>query len=575
MTETTRRTAAGREQGDAKREDRKINLGQRMMFMSIFVSLGALFIGTWVLYYFYHTSYTEKTADYLKAFVERHARDIDTYLTARVRNIKMETAIYSVDQFRESGALRTKLDKLQSVYPGVFDDLGLIDPGGTQVAYAGPYKLVEANYATADWFRQAVERENFVSDVFLGIRRIPHFIVTSRISADGKPWLLRATVNFTAFNQLVKAIHVGETGAAFIINRKGEFQTERRSDIAVEPAVLSLLAKDRQPGFNARYVEHEGGDGEDDYVFVSAPLKGGDWILVFQQSKNDALVNLYNARFIAIAISLLGTLGIVFTVVVLSNRMQRTIVQAEETQEVMEKQMVETGKLAAIGELAAGIAHEINNPVAIMVESAGWCQDLMKFRDFTEEKNVKEIEESLTEIVLQGRRCKDITHKLLSFARRTDPRTSPVDLYDLLTEIISLSVQKARLGNIRIDKEFDEGLPKVTASPTELQQVVLNLLNNAIDATHVDHGHIVVRAHAEADSVVIDVQDNGDGIPPANLARIFEPFYTTKPVGKGTGLGLAICFGVVNKMGGEITVESELNVGTTFHVRIPVTPKED
>ena len=234
--------------------------------------------------------------------------------------------------------------------------------------------------------------------------------------------------------------------------------------------------------------------------------------------------------------------------------------------------MVETGKLAAIGELAAGIAHEINNPLAIMVEHAGWIDDLMKGENTSGMKNFQEMKNSLKEIEIQGRRCKEITHKLLSFARRTDSRVQETQLNDLIEEVIEVSAQKARYGNTTINLELDPALPVVRISPTEMQQVLLNLVNNAIDAMNKEAGAITIRTRSEDAWAVIEVEDNGQGIPEANMVRIFEPFYTTKPVGKGTGLGLSICYGIIDKSGGTINVSSTVGVGTTFTVRLPVLP---
>ncbi|MGE4553108.1 MAG: sensor histidine kinase, partial [Desulfovibrionaceae bacterium] len=357
---------------------------------------------------------------------------------------------------------------------------------------------------------------------------------------------------------------------AFIISREGEFQPERRSEPSIDPGLLDSFAKQHFLNDTSQFREYQGEMGKE-YFLVSVPLKSGEWVLVLQQEREDALVELYRARWVAMVVLVFGGAGIVFTVVILTRRMQRKIFVAEQEQKIMHKQVVEAGKLAAIGELAAGIAHEINNPVAIMVECAGWIKDLMGMPEYGSEDNLKEIQETLKEITIQGGRCKEITHKLLSFARKTDSRVQEVDIPALLEEIISLTHQKARFGNVTVRTEVAPDLPKITASPTELQQVVLNLINNAIDAISKKEGVIVVRAARQGEDIVIDVADNGQGIPPADLHRIFEPFYTTKPVGKGTGLGLAICYGIINKMGGDITVESELNVGTTFHVRIPVT----
>jgi two-component system NtrC family sensor kinase len=237
----------------------------------------------------------------------------------------------------------------------------------------------------------------------------------------------------------------------------------------------------------------------------------------------------------------------------------------------MDEQIVETGKLASIGELAAGIAHEINNPVAIMVEEAGWIGDLLEEEDLKESSNLDEFKRALNQIRTQGKRCKDITYKLLSFARKTDPREQDVQLNELLEELMALSAQRAKYGNITIKTDFQEKLPAVMVSQSEMQQVFLNLINNSIDAMEKRGGEITLRTRVEESHVVVDVEDNGPGIARANLGRIFDPFFTTKPVGKGTGLGLSICYGIIKKYGGEIEVRSVPEVKTTFSVRIPLT----
>ena len=236
----------------------------------------------------------------------------------------------------------------------------------------------------------------------------------------------------------------------------------------------------------------------------------------------------------------------------------------------MTQQVIETGKLASIGELAAGIAHEINNPVAIMVEEAGWIQDLLEEEEFKRSDNLKEIDRALKQINTQGKRCKDITHKLLSFARKTDSRVKDIFVNEMLDEMAHLSSQRAKYANIEIRTQFERDLPAIPASEAELQQVLLNLINNALDAMEKTGGTITLTSKREKDDLVVAVADTGPGIAEANMARIFDPFYTTKPVGKGTGLGLSICYGIIKKMGGDIHVHSIKGQGTTFEVRIPL-----
>ena len=256
--------------------------------------------------------------------------------------------------------------------------------------------------------------------------------------------------------------------------------------------------------------------------------------------------------------------------VVLSKGMITRIAAADQEKEEMNQQIIERGHLASLGELAAGIAHEINNPVAIMVEEAGWIEDLLEDETFHESENLEEFKRALTQIRKQGIRARDITHKLLSFARRSDSRMDMVDVNELITEVVGLSAQQARYNNVELETSLSADLPPIKVSQTELQQVLFNLINNAIDAMDKTGGTIEVQTWQERGQMRLAVRDNGPGIPEAVLHRIFDPFFTTKPVGKGTGLGLSICYGIVKNLGGEIEVESKVGEGTGFEISIPL-----
>ncbi len=248
-----------------------------------------------------------------------------------------------------------------------------------------------------------------------------------------------------------------------------------------------------------------------------------------------------------------------------TNKMVLIEKQAEEKMNV---QAIEAGKLASVGELASGIAHEINNPIAIMVEEAGWLSDLLSDEDLANPQNMEEFRRALNQIKAQGGRCKDITHKLLFFAKKTDSRVRQVQINEIIEETVSTSEQRAKESNVKIVTHLDQELPNVSASPSEMQQVLLNLINNAIDAIGTGGGSIEITSRFNGGYVVIDVADTGQGIPNELINRIFDPFFTTKPVGKGTGLGLSICYGIIKKMGGDITLNSSVGMGATFHVHL-------
>jgi two-component system NtrC family sensor kinase len=206
-----------------------------------------------------------------------------------------------------------------------------------------------------------------------------------------------------------------------------------------------------------------------------------------------------------------------------------------------------------------------------MVEEAGWIQDLLEEEDLKQAENFDEFQRALKQIQTQGRRCKEITHKLLSFARKTDSRIHDVQVNELIQEMVSLSSQSAKYSKVIINTDLAKNIPLLKLSQSEMQQVLLNLINNSLYAMEKQGGTIDISTRLKEGHVLISVADNGPGIPRANLDRIFDPFFTTKPVGKGTGLGLSICYGIIKKMGGEIDVQSVVDVGTTFNIRVPVS----
>jgi two-component system NtrC family sensor kinase len=183
--------------------------------------------------------------------------------------------------------------------------------------------------------------------------------------------------------------------------------------------------------------------------------------------------------------------------------------------------------------------------------------------------NEREVQRALNQIRTQGARCKEITHKLLSFARKIDPTVMSFDLNELVREIAELSAQRAKYANVVIETSLGDNIAPIEASPSEMQQVFLNLVNNAIDAMDPGGGDLDIITRQEGDQVLALVSDTGSGIPEANLPRIFDPFFTTKPVGKGTGLGLSIIYGIINKLGGTISVDSAVGKGTTFTISLP------
>ena len=554
------------QQEDSKKNYLRLFIKDR--FLSVLLtSITPLILVSVIILFQFYTSYHEKVRAHLETLVNKHKLNINTFLHERLGNIRFLAENHHIGELSNQIFLDHQLALLQEEYNSVFVDLGVINEHGIQVAYAGPFKLGEADYSEADWFQKALESQYFISDVFLGLRGLPHFIISVKGDWSGQPWILRATIDFMAFNNLVEKIRIGETGFAFIVNQSGEFQTKPLYNIEPKEKPYSDFLKNKDID-EIQVVEKSDGFWRQN-IYVSTFLKQGDWLLVYQQKASDAFSDFFEAIKITFVIILLGSIATFMMAFVRFKNMTINVEKAEQEKQLMNEQIIQTGKLASVGELAAGIAHEINNPVAIMVEEAGWIEDLLEEENRSQIKNLDEFVRALKQIRTQGHRCKEITQKLLSFARKTDSRIQEVQINDVIEEVVAISAQRAKYSNVTLNTDL-RGLPTINVSQTEMQQVFLNLINNALDAMDKKGGNLDISSRKEGDDIVLAFADNGPGIPQANLSRIFDPFFTTKPVGKGTGLGLAICYGIIKTLGGEITVQSAVDVGTTFYIRIPI-----
>jgi two-component system, NtrC family, sensor kinase len=243
---------------------------------------------------------------------------------------------------------------------------------------------------------------------------------------------------------------------------------------------------------------------------------------------------------------------------------------ADQRQRALDEQLCRSEKLSTVDEISAGIAHEINNPLGIIAQETQWIQHLLQSEPLKDAKTMGDLRDSLREISIQVDRCKEIVHKLLNLAREMEPVIQGADINDLIVHMAALIEREAATKNIRVTKLLEPDLPIVYSDPPLLRQVVLNLLINATHAVEKDGTITVTTKSNENKSVEIGVTDTGSGISKENLNKIFTPFFSTKPHGKGTGLGLAICRGIIERLGGRISVTSDVGEKTTFTIHLPI-----
>ncbi|MBI3990564.1 MAG: PAS domain-containing protein [Candidatus Omnitrophica bacterium] len=234
----------------------------------------------------------------------------------------------------------------------------------------------------------------------------------------------------------------------------------------------------------------------------------------------------------------------------------------------VEIQLVQADKMVAVGQLASGIAHELNNPLAVVSASSELLKEMAQDETFRGLKEFETFTRHLTRIEEQVYRCKEIIQSLLGFARRDEEGFVRVNVRNVLDDTIRIIQDSARARGHEIVCNYNGNLPSVQANPRQLQQVFLNIFMNALDAME-KNGRITVRAYKEKDDVAVEISDTGKGILPDDITKIFDPFFTTKPPGKGTGLGLYLVHQIMQAQKGSITVSSEAGKGSVFTVFIP------
>ena len=526
-------------------------------------------------YYYFTTSIETSNISSMKRIVEDHRQMIETFLNERKADLALICNSYTFEDLKARDKIRDVFDHLQ-VGSNAYVDLGVFNGEGVHVAYYGPYQLTGKVYGEAEWFREVIKKGYFISDIFLGYRNVPHFIIAIAKKENEKYWVIRATIDTFMFNELVKKVRIGRTGESYILNREGIFQTERRSG-------GNLMGKDTD---NARHLSYHTGiktflskDGAGEkYIYATTWLKEGDWLLVIRQQKKDAFKALRSASYLIVLITVIGGGCITVLAFYLTDRIVRRMEQMDADREKLSGQLIRATGLAELGEMAAGFAHEINNPLQIINNEQALIMDILselkEKGELRESASLAELEDSINEIHIQIARCTKITQAILKFGRQGEPISKDVKLQDFIKEVTSIIAQKASVHGIKINHDISEVTPLIKADPGQLQQVFLNLFNNAIDAIIARHrsagGQMDVQVGPDKDGKVeIIVRDNGCGISEENMKKVFSPFFTTKPVGKGTGLGLSVCYGIINDMGGVMRVSSEPGLGTTFSVTLP------
>lgn len=507
---------------------------------------------------------------HLETVAEYQARTLDVFFRERIASLR--NLADSPSFLREGTTARylgDALGRLQRSCDAVVD-LGTVDGAGRLAGYAGPVNYGDdVSYAGESWFVRLTRGPDafVITDSYMGFRGRPHFTIAVRRTLDAEMVVLRAALSPERIARYLASLEGASEDRAALVNAAGVYQVVPPGlGAPLDPSPFVPPAEPRR-GFVASEP------GRVPYAFARLPQTS--WALVVPESEAAAggLLSGQGPSVLAFTLLFFAFAGAVSLFRAWQHARRDRVVERHEAE--LSGQLVQAAKLASVGELAAGIAHEINNPLAIIAEEVGLIQDMQDpVLAAAGDDEPFVLADHLEAIHAAVFRCRDITRKLLTFVRRTEVDLARHDLREVIDEVLDgMLGNELMLANVEVVRDYGASEHELVTDRSQLVQVLVNLVKNAADAMP-GGGRLTVRTSEAEGGLVLRVEDTGCGMTREQLGRAFEPFYTTKQPGKGTGLGLSVSLGLVRSLGGSIRAESAPGRGTTFSVELPYEPGE-
>ncbi len=519
---------------------------------------------------FFHFQYRrlirESQRAHLVVLAEQQANTLDLFLRERLVNLGN---LASDPQFARNATspqhLAASLANLR-LTSEAFVDLGIVDSSGNLVAYEGPVRFAgPVSYASEAWFKRiAAESDvSVITDVYLGLRGQPHFTIAVKRRTDTGSLIVRSALSPDALHQYLKSLEGAREVNTLVVNADGAFQLVTGRIDAPSASAAVLPPRDPRRGT----IDPPGGGSMDSWAY--AWLRETPWALVVHEIPGSGATQaLLGRQSWILVFTVVFFFGMGVVIVIRARQIVGKQLAVERHEQELSGQLAHAAKLASVGELAAGIAHEVNNPLAIIAEEVGLLKDMMD-PALGGQISPPDLQEHLDIIQDAVFRCRDITRKLLTFVRKTDIKIEPHRVEKILDDVITgMLGSELLLGNVEIVKRYDDDPRMIMTDRNQLVQVFLNLVKNAFDAMPQGGTLTVETRHRDKDVVVV-VRDTGCGMTPEQVKRAFLPFFTTKPPGKGTGLGLSVSASILKNFGGNIYVESAPGQGTQFTIELP------
>jgi signal transduction histidine kinase len=527
------------------------------------VSLLPLIIITTVAYTLTQRAAEAELVASTSRLVSNTRRTIAAFLAERQEALKFIIADNSLEALKTPQRLNELLKNLQTAFGG-FVDIGIIDAAGKQIAYAGPYELLGKDYSEDQCFTATLSGGSCISHMVMGFRRQPHLVITvKRNFSATSTAVLRSSIDTERFHELLKRFDIGTHGDVFIINRQGELQTPSR----LYGELFTFIPLQVPPYSEHTQVYQTVSKGAS-LIVGYAFIPDTEFILMIVKDKNERMRPWLDTRIELIGFLLISVLAVLGVILGVSTFLVHNMFLADQKRLAALHHAEYMNKLASIGRMAASVAHEINNPLAVINEKAGLIKDWFTFtQKYAEDSRVLL---PIDAILYAVKRAGKITKRMLTFARNLASSVEEIRIDDIIREVLHFLGKEAEYRNISIRTVFPEDLPVIQSDRGKLEQIFINIINNAYAAMK-EGGHLdIIVSGSGSSGITVSIADDGCGIPADDIERIFEPFFSTKTGESGTGLGLSITYNLVHEIGGNIKVQSQVGKGTCFIIQLPL-----
>jgi two-component system NtrC family sensor kinase len=497
-------------------------------------------------------------------------RSVSLFVSERRSVLDFIAHDHSLEALNDKARLAEILDNLNKRFSG-FTHLGVIVSSGVQQSYVGSHELEGVDYHNEPWFRQVLQEGVYISELVTGLREEPHFdLAVKRNLPDGSFFVLHAALDAQRFNELIAQFEVGEKTDTFVINREGVLQTPSRFYGSVFNKIPGRI-----PEYSPKAQVFESqNDNKERAVIGYAYIPETPFILMIVKQQGELMRPWYKTGWAFTGILAASILMILLVTLAVASQLVGQIHQADQERVDTLHQAEYTNKMVSLGRLASGVAHEINNPLAIINEKAGHIKDIFTLTEaYKKDPKLISIVDSVLATV---QRCAEVTKRLLNFARHLNVSIQTIKLQEIVSEVKSVLAKEAEFRCVTVQVDLADNIPQFESDRGKLEQIFFNLFNNAMAAMK-DGGRLEIEAKCEdTDFVSITFSDSGPGITKTDLKHVFEPFFYSRTGEGGMGLDLAVTYALVQEIGGQINVQSDLGRGTRFNIRLPLKmPSKD